>query len=245
VGEGAVQRDVTGGFGSEARDVMAALDSVFHGERARGERLSLALKRAVDLIIASLVLVLTSPLMVMIFLAVRLTSRGPAIFRQQRIGYLGRPFTMLKFRTMRRDNDDADHRAYVTAMFEGDVPDGGEGGLYKLANDPRITRVGAFLRKTSLDELPQLLNVLRSDMSLVGPRPALPWEAELFEQRLRVRFTVKPGMTGLWQVRGRNALTMPQGLELDAEYVARRSMGMDLAILLRTIRAVLRSDRTG
>jgi lipopolysaccharide/colanic/teichoic acid biosynthesis glycosyltransferase len=149
---------------------------------------------------------------------------------------------MLKFRTMHQGLDDAIHRKYVTAMLVGSAaPADAERGIYKLTSDPRVTSIGRFLRKTSLDELPQLVNVLRGEMSLVGPRPVLPWEAELFEARHQVRFAVKPGLTGLWQVAGRSTLTMQQALDLDVEYVLRHTNLLDLAILLRTIPTVLLS----
>jgi lipopolysaccharide/colanic/teichoic acid biosynthesis glycosyltransferase len=211
------------------------------GERlALPRRLDLVTKRALDVAVASLLLVLLSPLIAAIALAIRLTSSGPVLFRQARVGYRLAPFVMLKFRSMQAHTDDAIHRAYVIRMLGGDAVLGDvERGLYKLADDPRITPIGRFLRRTSLDELPQLVNVLAGDMSLVGPRPALPWEVELFEPRHRIRFTVKPGITGLWQVSGRNTLTMRQALDLDVEYALRRNLALDLATLARTIPVVL------
>jgi lipopolysaccharide/colanic/teichoic acid biosynthesis glycosyltransferase len=196
--------------------------------------------RALDLVVAGIALLLLSPIMIVLAIVVRITSPGPALFRQVRVGYLGSEFVMFKFRTMYRDNDDAIHRAFVTAMLtEGEPTSPSEEGIFKLSDDPRLTRIGAFLRKSSLDELPQLLNVLRGNMSLVGPRPALPWEIRLFKPEAMVRFQVKPGLTGLWQVSGRSTLTMQQAFRLDAEYVSRRSVGLDLAILIRTIPIVL------
>jgi lipopolysaccharide/colanic/teichoic acid biosynthesis glycosyltransferase len=147
------------------------------------------------------------------------------------------PFRMLKFRTMRDGCDDGAHRDYVRRLLADDVA--AQDGLYKLVDDPRVTRVGAVLRGLSIDELPQLLNVLKGDMTLVGPRPALPFEAELFPEWATPRYLVAPGLTGLWQVSGRNRLTMLQGLNLDVEYVAKRSFVVDLLILLRTVPAVL------
>jgi lipopolysaccharide/colanic/teichoic acid biosynthesis glycosyltransferase len=197
-----------------------------------------SLKRALDLALAALALLVLSPLLLVVWLAVRCTSPGPAVFRQQRLGLHEQPFTMLKFRSMRTDAGDAQHREYVRNMLTGNAT--ADDGIYKLVGDPRITPVGAVLRRTSLDELPQLVNVLRGEMSLVGPRPVLAWEAELFPAAARVRFRVRPGLTGLWQVSGRNRLTMLQALDLDAEYVRRHSLSLDLLILLRTIPAQLR-----
>jgi lipopolysaccharide/colanic/teichoic acid biosynthesis glycosyltransferase len=185
-------------------------------------------------------LTLLLPVLLVVCLVVRLTSPGPILFRQVRVGRFGRPFVMYKFRTMYVGNSDAIHREYVAKLLADDQPPaGGEHGLFKLEADPRITRVGRTLRRTSLDELPQLLNVVRGDMSLVGPRPALPWEAELMGDTQHRRFLVPPGLTGLWQVSGRNFLTMRQGLALDLEYVERQSFMLDLIILLKTVPAVL------
>jgi lipopolysaccharide/colanic/teichoic acid biosynthesis glycosyltransferase len=204
------------------------------------ERLDEAAKRALDLALAGLGLLLFGPALIAIAVAIRLTSPGPALFQQVRVGYRQSPFVMLKFRTMYQHNDDAGHRAYVAAMLAG-VKSGADGGrgIYKLTDDPRVTPLGRLLRKTSLDELPQLVNVVRGEMSLVGPRPVLPWEAKLFESRHQLRFGVKPGITGLWQVSGRNALTMQQALDLDVEYARHRTLVLDLMTLARTIPTVL------
>lgn len=196
--------------------------------------------RGVDLLLAVVLLVVAAPVLVVLALLVGLSSPGPVLYRQRRVGRGGKSFVMFKFRTMYKDNDDAVHRSYVTSLFTTEVPpDGGEPGIYKLSRDPRITRIGSFLRRSSLDELPQLLNVLRSDMSLVGPRPALQWEVDLFRPSDAVRSSVKPGITGLAQVSGRNRLTIWQTLDLDAEYLARHSLLLDLSILVRTIPAAL------
>ena len=212
------------------------------------ERLDHAAKRAIDLVLASLALALLSPVMVAIAIGVRLTSPGPALFRQVRVGHLRKPFVMLKFRSMYEGCDDAVHRAYVTRMLAGDTaPADSARAIYKVTGiaDPRMTPIGWFLRKASLDELPQLINVLRGEMSLVGPRPALPWEVELFEPRHHLRFAVKPGITGLWQTSGRSMLTMPQALDLDVDYVQHRSILLDLMTLLRTVPVVLRARGAG
>jgi lipopolysaccharide/colanic/teichoic acid biosynthesis glycosyltransferase len=196
--------------------------------------------RALDVVLALAGIIVTSPLIGLSWLLAWASSAGPGIFRQERLGLDRKPFTMLKVRTMRLNTDDAQHRAYVRGMLgpDGAVP--AQSGLCKLVCDPRITPVGAFLRKTSLDELPQLFNVLRGEMSLVGPRPVLPWEAELFQRADDLRFAVRPGITGLWQVSGRSRLSMRQALDLDAEYVRRYSVRLYLRILLRTGPTMLR-----
>jgi lipopolysaccharide/colanic/teichoic acid biosynthesis glycosyltransferase len=200
-------------------------------------------KRVFDLVVAMCLVCLTLPILIVIWFLVRTTSPGKAMFRQTRIGRLGRPFVMYKFRTMHDGCDDTIHREYVRKLLTDDVPPvGGVKGLYKLEVDPRVTRVGRVLRKTSLDELPQLLNVVKGDMSLVGPRPALPYEAELFSATHRDRFLVAPGVTGLWQICGRSKLPMQQGLDLDLEYVQNRTFWLDLQILIKTLPAVFTAD---
>jgi lipopolysaccharide/colanic/teichoic acid biosynthesis glycosyltransferase len=212
------------------------------GARRRGarQRLDEALKLALYLLLASLLLIPLAPVMAVIAIAIRSTSPGPALFRQIRIGYRLSPFVMLKFRTMHVNNDDTIHRAYVTAMLSGQAtPAEAQRGIYKLTRDPRVTSVGAFLRRSSLDELPQLFNVLRGDMSLVGPRPALPYEAELFEDRYRTRFMAKPGITGLWQVSGRSNTDYRRRVAIDVCYVRNQSVLLDIWILLKTTLVVL------
>ena len=205
--------------------------------RALGDTARDVAVRALDLTVAVTVLVLAAPLIVVVYVLVRMSSPGPGLFRQVRVGADRREFVMYKFRTMRRDVDATVHQDYVRRLLKGEVQP--ERGLYKLADDARVTRVGAFLRRSSLDELPQLLNVLRGEMSVVGPRPCLPWEMECFPAWAGARFAVRPGLTGLWQVSGRSRLTMLDALRLDVEYVARRSVAFDLLILLRTIPVVL------
>jgi lipopolysaccharide/colanic/teichoic acid biosynthesis glycosyltransferase len=193
--------------------------------------------RVLDVTVAVTVLVLAAPLVLVVYLLVRLSSPGSGLFRQVRVGADRREFVMYKFRTMRRDCDTAIHQEYVRRLLSGQVKP--ENGLYKLVDDPRVTRVGALLRRSSLDELPQLLNVLKGEMSIVGPRPCLPWEMERFPDWATDRFAVRPGLTGLWQVSGRNRLTMLDGLRLDVEYVARRTLVLNLVIMLRTVPALL------
>jgi lipopolysaccharide/colanic/teichoic acid biosynthesis glycosyltransferase len=188
-----------------------------------------------------MLLIVASPLLLLLWGLVRSTSAGPVLFRQERVGRDMRPFIMLKLRTMHVDNDDKAHRAYVTSMLSGEQDaTAPNGALYKLVGDPRVTSLGAWLRRTSLDELPQLITVLRGDMSLVGPRPMLPWEAELLAEPYRPRFTVKPGMTGLWQVSGRSRLSMRTALELDVEYARHPTVLVNLSILARTVPALFR-----
>ncbi len=200
-----------------------------------------AIKRAVDILVSLTLIIILAPLLLILWLLVRATSAGPALFRQERLGNGKQPFVMLKMRTMYQGGDDRVHREYVTSLLSPDgAPPAAPNGLFKLDADARVTPVGAWLRRTSLDELPQLVNVLRGQMSLVGPRPMLPWEVELLGEAYQGRFAMKPGITGLWQVSGRNRLSMREALELDVQYAARRSLGLDLAILARTLPAVLR-----
>ena len=197
-------------------------------------------KRLLDLVVATAGLALLSPLLVVVAGLVWRTTPGPALFRQIRLGKDGTPFVLFKFRTMYTDSPDDVHREYVRKLLtEDEPPDGGRSGVYKLQHDERITPIGRLIRRTSIDELPQLFNVIRGDMSLVGPRPALPWEAQMLDAVHLTRFSVPPGLTGLWQVSGRNALTMKQGLELDVEYVRAQRLALDLWILLKTIPVVL------
>jgi len=197
-------------------------------------------KRLLDIFVAGLCLLILAPVILLIVVLVRLSSPGPALFCQVRVGQHGRTFRMYKFRTMRTGCSDQLHREYVTQLLKKDQPAaGGKNGVYKLDADPRVTRLGVVLRWTSADELPQLFNVLRGHMSLVGPRPMLPWELELLTPEHRERLAVPAGMTGLWQVSGRSRLTMKQALDLDVEYVRRYNLLLDLRILLKTVLIVL------
>ena len=196
-----------------------------------------AVRRALDVVVCSVLLAVFLVPMVLIAVAVRLEDRGPAVFRQERVGRDGRRFTLLKFRTMFRGGDDRRLRELIARELRGE--DTSEDGSTKLGNDRRVTRIGAFLRRTSLDELPQLINVLRGEMTLVGPRPCLDWEAEMFPPEFTPRFSVTPGLTGLWQVSGRSTLGTLEMLALDVRYVRIRSLRTDLGILLRTLPAML------
>ena len=199
-------------------------------------------KRCLDVVVAALALVVTAPVLAVIAVVVRASSPGPVIFRQVRIGRLGRPFVMYKFRTMRMDQDDAPHRQLIIDELQPDAVAPTTDGVYKLERDDRITPVGAWLRRTSFDELPQLWNVLTGTMSLVGPRPSLPWEVELYHPSFRLREAQLPGITGLWQVSGRNLVGTAEMLELDLQYVSSWSFRLDLSILARTPAVLLRGD---
>ena len=211
-------------------------DDLFAPALSLGAR---AAKRILDVGLGSVALVLTAPVVVAAMIAVRLESAGPALFRQHRPGLNGRSFCLLKLRTMRVDNDDGQHRAYVASLIRGT----GErrSGLFKLTDDPRVTRVGRVLRRYSIDELPQLVNVVRGDMSLVGPRPPVASEVDHYRAEHWLRLRVKPGMTGAWQVAGRNELTYAEMVALDIDYWRRWSLQSELRILLRTIPTVLRA----
>ena len=189
------------------------------------------LKRAIDMLLATLGLVATIPIWIAICAAIRLESPGSPIFVQERVGRRGRRFRFYKFRSMYVDAESRLHEVLVHNETDGPV--------FKIRQDPRITRVGAFLRRTSLDELPQLLNVLKGDMSLVGPRPPLPREVDQYRPGDLVRLQVKPGLTCLWQVSGRSNVGFDQWMELDRQYVRQMSLWLDLSILARTVGAVL------
>ena len=202
------------------------------------------LKRAIDVVGSLTLLAAAAPVLATCAVIIRRGSRGPIFFRQKRIGQSGRPFTMLKLRTMYVHADSAVHEAYVKRYIAGEVgADDGEGArVFKLVGDVRITPAGRWLRRLSLDELPQLFNVLRGDMSLVGPRPPLPYEVEQYRPRDLQRLRARPGITGLWQVSGRNQTTFDEMIDLDLLYVDRWSVWLDLSILLRTIPVVLFPD---
>lgn len=191
-------------------------------------------KRAFDVSGALIGILLSLPILLLLFLFVKVVSPGPVLFRQERVGYRGRLFTFLKVRTMHVNNDVAAHRAHLKELIRSGVP------MVKLdaSKDPRVIPGGAVLRRACLDELPQLFNVLKGEMSLVGPRPCLPYEAEEYERWHAHRFDVKPGMTGLWQVSGKNNLTFQQMVRLDIAYSTSLSLGKDIEILLRTVPAI-------
>ena len=213
-------------------------------QRARTRRLYHILKRGMDVAGSALALLLTSPLFLMFALAIKLTSRGPVFFRQERVGQFGQRFRLYKFRSMHHQNDHGTHKAYVRQLIAGvadkNVSQDESDGVYKLLNDSRITRIGAFLRRTSLDELPQFINVLKGEMSLVGPRPPIDYEVESYELWHRARLLeAKPGITGLWQVNGRNRLTFDDMVRMDLRYARTWSPWLDLKILFLTPKAML------
>jgi lipopolysaccharide/colanic/teichoic acid biosynthesis glycosyltransferase len=213
-------------------------------KRDESRRFFHLMKRAMDVVVSVIALMLLSPLLLFIAAAIKLTSKGPILFRQQRVGQYGEPFMFLKFRSMNANNDARAHREYVTKLIAGTAEKQGSGangdGVYKLTRDPRVTRVGSLLRRTSLDELPQFFNVLQGNMSLVGPRPPVPYEVEAYQFWHRRRLLeAKPGITGLWQVNGRSRVKFDDMVRLDLRYARSWSPWMDLKILLRTPGAVV------
>src|SRR5713101_1779095 len=215
---------------------------LFAKDQAR--KISRFVKRAMDIVGSITALVLCSPVFLAISLAIKLSSKGPVLFKQERLGLFGLPFTLLKFRSMKCVNDPRIHQEYVKRFIAGDT-DSAQAGrsqnlVYKIQEDPRVTHVGKFLRKTSLDELPQFINVLKGEMSLVGPRPPIPYELKAYQiwHRCRV-LEAKPGITGLWQVRGRSRTTFDDMVRLDLRYARTWSLWLDMKILLQTPGAVL------
>jgi len=216
-------------------------------KRQNSNRLGRATKRLIDVLGSLSLLVLLSPVFFIVAAGIKLTSRGPVLFRQKRIGEHGTPFTFLKFRSMYMNNDSSEHKEYVRQLIAGQAEkksaNGDGGGIFKLANDPRITPVGRILRRSSLDELPQLINVLCGEMSLVGPRPPVPYEVEAYATWHRRRLLeAKPGITGLWQVHGRSRVEFDDMVRLDLRYARNCSPLLDLKILLQTPKAVMSGD---
>lgn len=213
--------------------------------RNQNRKASRGVKRAFDIVGSASLLLVLSPLLLLIALAVKVTSKGPILFRQRRVGQYGQEFDFLKFRSMFVNNDDSVHREFVQKFIAGNksIGNGKDKRVFKLTRDPRITSVGRILRRTSLDELPQFLNVLKGEMSLVGPRPPLPYEVERYQSWHRRRILeAPPGITGLWQVSGRSRLSFDEMVRLDLQYIDRASLALDLQILLRTPFAVMSGD---
>jgi len=196
-------------------------------------------KRAVDIVVGSIALIVALPIMACLVVIIRLDSTGPALFGQRRIGHLGRPFTLWKLRSMYHQSSQAYHVQAARDWFQAHR----SGERYKTELDPRITRVGRYLRRSSLDELPQLFNVIKGEMSLVGPRPLMPYDRPSYESWNFEREAVKPGITGLWQVSGRDRLSAPEMMVLDVRYVREWSLWHDIQILARTLTTVIRDLR--
>jgi len=198
-------------------------------------------KRLLDIMGSLFAIILFSPFFAFIPILIKLTSKGPVFFRQHRIGMFGRQFSFLKFRSMYQNNDNKIHQEYVQKLINQDVPAGDKApGVFKIVDDPRVTWLGRILRKTSLDEIPQFLNVLKGDMSLVGPRPPIPYEFIHYRYWHRRRVVeVRPGITGLWQIMGRSKTTFDEMVRLDIQYIKKQSLWLDLKIILRTPRALI------
>jgi lipopolysaccharide/colanic/teichoic acid biosynthesis glycosyltransferase len=225
-------------------------DTRFYPDLSHGgskKHLPRVVKRVIDIAGSVFLLLITSPVVAVIVLAIKLTSKGPAIFRQERFGQFGARFKCLKFRTMYTNNDPKVHQEFVQRFIAGqsgsERSDSGKPATYKITNDSRVTPIGRFLRKTSLDELPQFWNVLSGDMSLVGPRPSMPYEFEVYDiwHRRRV-LELKPGVTGLWQVSGRSRTCFDDMVRLDLRYSQSWSLWLDLRILIATPRAVISGE---
>lgn len=214
--------------------------------------LHLVSKRVIDLTLSLVLLVVLAPLLAIIAIAIRLDSKGPALFVQPRIGALWNRrdngavwertvFSVYKFRSMYTDTDDEAHKEYIRKFVNGESYDGSKDN-FKITGDPRVTRVGHILRRTSLDELPQLFNVVKGDMSLVGPRPVPKYEVELYDNEHMERFCAVPGMTGYWQVYGRGSVPFDEMIEMDTTYVKKQSLRLDMWLLVMTVPAVFRGN---
>jgi lipopolysaccharide/colanic/teichoic acid biosynthesis glycosyltransferase len=214
---------------------------------AKRKRVLFAIKRVIDIIFSTAVLVICAPLFLWIALAIKVTSKGPVFFRQKRIGQYGKPFVFLKFRSMFKNSDVLVHKNFITGLIsdltsEKPLRDE-QNAHYKIKDDNRVTRIGRFIRRTSLDELPQLINVLKGEMSLVGPRPAIPYEVEIYQTWHRQRvLAAKPGITGIWQVEGRSRVKFDEMVRMDLRYAMAWSPWLDLKILLLTPFAVIRGS---
>jgi lipopolysaccharide/colanic/teichoic acid biosynthesis glycosyltransferase len=198
------------------------------------------IKHGLDALITLPLLLLLVPLFVVIGISIKLSSPGPVFYRAKAIGKNGKQFIMYKFRSMRIDNGCDIHKNYVTKLIKGEIRgEGNERQVFKITDDPRITFVGKLLRKFSLDELPQLINVLKGDMSLVGPRPCLPYEFEVYKDWHKKRLSIRPGISGLWQIAGRSAVTFEDMVMLDLYYIYNRNVLMDMNVLYETIFAIV------
>lgn len=221
-------------------DVVAGVP-VLGLRRSNIRGLNRVLKRAFDLWVSSFLVICVSPLLLAVAALIKLTSRGPILYKQERVGQNGELFEFLKFRSMHVNNDDSIHREYAKKWIEeGEAASENKGGaVFKIEKDPRLIPIGAFIRKFSIDELPQLINVVKGDMSLIGPRPAIAYEVEVYREWHRRRLEGPQGITGLWQVSGRNRLSFDEMVKLDIEYIENWSFGLDMRILWRTVGVVL------
>jgi lipopolysaccharide/colanic/teichoic acid biosynthesis glycosyltransferase len=210
-----------------------------------GKSSGVKIKRLIDILGASVCMIALLPLMLLTAIVIKCSSKGPVLFTQKRVGFRGQQFTFLKFRTMSQENDDSVHRSHVTKLikgeFSGPTPNNisNQKPMHKLDDDSRVTKIGGFLRIWSLDELPQFLNVLKGEMSLVGPRPPIPYEVEHYSAWHLQRLDIPPGMTGLWQIMGRSKTTFDEMARLDIQYTKKWSLWLDFKILLRTFGAVM------
>jgi exopolysaccharide biosynthesis polyprenyl glycosylphosphotransferase len=205
-----------------------------------------AIKRLIDIVGSAAALLFLAPVFLVVAALVKLSSKGPILFKQERLGQFGKPFTFLKFRSMYVDNDHKVHQTFIKRVIKGEhdgVSEDGNKVVYKMINDPRITRIGRIIRRASLDELPQFINVLKGEMSLVGPRPPIAYECEVYDiwHRRRV-LEVKPGITGLWQVKGRSRVCFDEMVRLDLQYARNWSLWLDIQILLQTPGALFSDD---
>lgn len=228
-----------------ARDLAPAVPNIYiPADTTRFFGMQGRLKRFIDVVGAVLLLLLSTPLFLIIASIIKRTDGGPVFFVQERLGKDGRPFPFYKFRSMRQDSDDTIHRQFTTMFISGDHDgcrrtNGGQ-PAFKMKTDPRVTPVGAWLRRTSLDELPQLINVLRGEMSLVGPRPPIAYEIDCYQAWHMERLRVTPGITGLWQVSGRSSVSFDEMVRLDLHYINHWSLRLDLGILARTLPVVVK-----
>lgn len=211
-----------------------------HSWKKITKKSSLLIKRSIDIVWSSLALLLVFPIFAFIAVGIKLTSPGPVFFRQERLGLNGKKFMFLKFRSMYTDNDPHSHKEYVRKLIEESKNGAGDTVVYKMTDDPRITPFGRFLRKSSLDELPQFVNVFKGEMSLVGPRPPIPYECDMYDVWHKRRLlSCKPGITGLWQVMGRSSTTFDEMVRMDLDYIENWTLWKDIKILFKTPRVVL------
>jgi exopolysaccharide biosynthesis polyprenyl glycosylphosphotransferase len=214
---------------------------VFDQDLAERSKFDEFVKRTIDIGASFLVLVFGLPFYLLLAVFIKLTSAGPVLFMQERVGLNGKKFRMLKFRTMTNGNNDQSHRNFAKDFINGDSNEvnGKDSGVFKIVDDPRVTSIGKFLRRTSLDELPQFLNVLKGEMTLVGPRPPLTYELDHYQEWHKLRLSVKPGLTGLWQVSGRSTVAFDEMVALDLHYIENWSLLLDVKIILRTVPVML------